>query len=332
MPRYTSGGVRFHVTNLTPIGGLLGQAIDIGGITSINIPAGIETQGDDSGLKYEQSRSITSIAPEPTFTSKSLRQVLSIMGVDGFCYGLVSAGVGPQNVDGLHPGLEIYGGEITNCQAGVVGDAKYTSDAGLLILDGLSADRAQDVTVDVRAHALSARGGAPITTDYAATLATTFDEEQFTLGHFMVAGIPFNEEGMGISVDFGITPDDKLPALGDVYPYSVGVRMVKPIITVSARDPSLVQAAKLALTGTGCTHANTIFQFRKRLDRASLVPIATAQHVTMTAYGFVVPDEMFSGSGNADATNSFQIHCMDDGTNRPIEFNHSSVYDTDLTT
>lgn len=333
MPRYTSGGVRLHFNNQTPIGGIEGDSFDIGGITSINIPPGIETQGDDSGLKYEQSRSITAIAPVPSFTTKSLRQVLSLLGADGFCYGPDAAGeVGPQNTDGTHPGLEIYGRKQVDCQVDSSGDAKYTSGAGLLLLNGLSAERGQDVTLDVMSHCLSdVAGTAPLLHVYNATIPTTFVEEQFTLGHFMIAGIGINEEGMSVSVDFGVDITDKLPALGDVYPKSVGVRTVRPTITVTARDPSLIQAAKLALTGADCTHANTVFQFRKREDRATLIAAGTSEHVTMTAYGFVVPDEMFSGSGNADASNSFQIRCMDDGTNSPIEFNHSTTYDTDLT-
>lgn len=329
MPRYTSGGIRFHVDDLTPIGGSLGAAIDIGGVTSINIPPGIESQGDDAGLLYEQSRSITSIMPEPSWTTKSLRQALTIAGVNGFCYGATNVG----NVDGTHPGLEIYGRRLEDCQNPDPGseDAVYTSDAGLILLQSLSADRGQDVTLTMMAHCLSDSGSAPLAPAYDADIPTSFVEEQFTLGHFMVAGQGFTEEGMSVSVDFGITTTDKLPGLGDVYPYSVGVRMVRPVITISARDPTLVADAKLALTGTSCTHANTKFQFRKRADRSTLVAAGTSQHVLMTAYGMVIPDELFSGSGNADVTNSFQIMCMDDGTNAPIVFNASTTYDTDLT-
>lgn len=330
MPRYTSGGVRFHVDDITPIGGSSGDAVDIGGITSIDIPAGIETQTDDAGLLYTQSQSITSMMPEPTFTSKSLRQVLTILGVNGFCYG-PAATVG--NVDGTHPGLEIYGRRLENCQDpdGGSEDALYTSAAGLLILESLSADRGQDVSISVRAHCLSTDGSYPVVPAYDADIPTTFVEEQFTLGHFMVAGQGFNEEGVSVSVDFGVQTDDKLPGLGDVVPYSVGVRKVMPVVTVTARDPSLVADAKLALSGTAATHANTKFQFRKRANRGSMVAAGTSEHVLMTCNGMILVEDAFSGSGNADATNSFRIQCDFDGTNAPIVFNASTTYDTDLT-
>lgn len=330
MPRYSSGGVRFHVDDLTPIGGSLGAAIDIGGITSINIPAGITTQTDDAGLLYTQSQSITSMMPEPTFTTKSLRQLLTIMGVNGFCYG-PAATVG--NVDGTHPGLEIYGRRLASCQDpdGGSEDALYTSAAGLLILESLDASRGADVTISSRVHALSTDGSYPIVPGYAADIPTTFVEEQFTLGHFMVGGQAFNEEGMSVSVDFGVTTSGKEPALGDVVPYSVGVRKVMPVITVSARDPSMIADAKLALAGTAATHANTKFQFRKRANRGTMTATGTSEHVLMTAAGMIVVDNMFAGSGNADATNSFRILCDDDGTNAPIVFNASTTYDTDLT-
>lgn len=329
MARYTSGGVRFHVTDLTPIGGSLGDPIDIGGVTELNIPSGIETQADDAGLDFDQTRSVVNVSPVPTFTSKSLRQIFSIMGVGGFCYGGTP---GAGNVEGPHPGLELYGRRLSDCQDPPVGseDAVYGSRAGLLILGNLSADRGQDATLSVICHTLVGDVNVPLSTTFGSSMPTTLVEEQFTLGHSMVAGVGLNDALAGISLDFGVAISDKMPNPGTVSPQSVGVRKVQPSLTLRLLDPALEDVFD-GLSGANLTHADTQFQLRKRADRGTMVGAGTAEHILLTMYGMLYAGTPFQGSGNADANAEYTLMGMDDGTNAPVVINHSTTYDTDLT-
>lgn len=333
MGRYTSGGVRIHTTDLTPIGMSLGDPIDIGGITSLEIPTGIETRADDAGLIYDQTRSIVNVAPVPLFTSKSIRQVLSAIGVNGFCYGPTTV-PGAQNVDGTHPGFRMFGRRLSDCQDPPSGneDAQYTSNTGLLLLGTLSAPRGEDATLSVVAHTLAAGFDLdPLAIAFNGATPTTLVEEQFTVGHCMIAGVGLNEDFGGWVLEFGILTSDKLPSPGTVSPQTVGVRKVPPRLTLTSLNPS-AEASLNGYGGKSCTHANTKLQLRKRVDRSKLVGVGVSEHILLTMEGILTTPTLFSGSGNADATSEYTIEGLDDGTNAPVTLNHSATYDSDLTT
>lgn len=327
MARFTNAGVRFHVDDLTPIGGSLGAAIDIGGIIEHSTDENVETQNDDSGLLYDQTVSIVSLMPTISLTSKSLRQLFTILSGGFYCYG---GGTYPGNVDGTHPGLEVYGRRKHNCKDAAPGSnhAKLTSPAGLLVAQTLNMPRGQDASLAWMAHCLSEDGSDPVTEAFNASVPTTFVEEQFTLGHCMIAGLGINDQVTGMTLEFGVELGEKMPDLGEVVPSSVSVSKIRPRLTITGLDPSI--AATLA-TGTSCTHANTKLQLKKRADRGKFVANGTAEHILITLDGMLVRDTRHAASGSDDATCSWRLETLDDGTNAPVVISPSSTYDTDLT-
>lgn len=324
--RYTGGGVRFHVDDITPIGGTLGQPVDIGGITDLDVSSNIGTETDRSGLLFTQTRSITEVAPMVDFTTISLRQLFTFCTLRGFCYG-----AGEGNVDPTHPGLEVYGRRQRKCNdpAGGPGDAKYTSDAGFMLLNELTANAGADASCSAMSHTLSTAGADPLVAVFNSTVPTTFIEEQFTLGRFIIAGTEFTDEVEGISLNFGLSLGPKRPDLGESYPQSVGVRKIEPTLTIRCQDPSIL--ASLQRDGVSCAHSDTIIQLRKREDRGKLIAFDTAEHITISMDGMLISNQLFRSSGEDDATNEYTLFGMDDGTNDPVVINPSSAYTLDYT-
>lgn len=328
MGRFTNDGIRFHVDDLTPIGGSLGGPIDIGAIEAMDIVDDIATSQDSGGQLYDQTSSVVGKRTRLDFSSKSLRQLFTILSGGYYCYG---GGTYPGNVDGTHPGLEFYGRRLQRCKDAAPGSnhPKFTSAQGLLVAGTLTAMRGQDAMLSVTAHCLSADGSESLAEVYNATPLTTLVEEQFSIGHSMINDIGLTDQVAGIELAWGVVVGDLLPDMGEIEPSSASVRKIRPRLSLPGLDPSL--AASLP-TGTNLTHSDTIFQLRKRADRSDWVSSATAEHIRITLEGMLIRDNRWSGSGSDDATCAWTLEGLDDGAGTsPIVVNPSIAYDTDLT-
>lgn len=311
MPSYSSGGVIIDAEEPLAAATLDAQ---IGSIVSVDISGNVETIADDGGSIYDEGRAITQIAPMATVTTKSIAEVLSVIGVTGQCF-----------VDATgDPGVIVYGKNRGDCLTDVESDdhSSYTFANGLLYLNSLQADKGSDATISFTIEAIYDGTNIPLVISHAATLPATLLKAQFELGLCAIAGTQFKPES--VSIDFGVAVAKPRALAPSVYPERIAVMKASPVITFRGIDPSTVTA----LTGSLGTHANTKIQLVKRATGSTYVASGTAEHIAFTAYGMVVVNSPFSASGQSDATVDIQIQCLFDGTNAPILFNNAVAYDT----
>lgn len=314
MPRYTTGGVQIHTNDSS-------GAKNIGSITDISIPENVETAGDDGGSLYEISRSIITHAPVPQFSSKAIATVLDLIGLGGQCIDCTPP---------TTPGVRLYGRRQADCkdQPGTSANAMHTVTDGLMLLGQLTMDRGQDAVISVEIHAITDGTNAPVVSVYNQALPT-FVNAQYTLGESIIAGVRVPDLA-GVAIQFGLLIGDKTPAFGSIWPDTVAARKVLPKIIPRGFDLSQIATGSHDPDGFSCTHANTIFQLIKRENKGKFVDFATAEHIALSMDGLGTVQTRMTGSGNSDATQELLLEPQHDGTNVPILWDSTSVYDSNL--
>lgn len=307
MSRYQIGSVQLHTTDLNS-----GNAINIGGITSLELNTGSETISDDSGAIYDESRSLLSQVPEFTITGKSIGTMLQYIGLTGYC---ISA-------DGSHPGLRIFGRVLGDCQTPPASDAnlRYTVAEGLIHLGELNAQRGQDATLSLMVHPITDGTNAPFAAAYTGiTLPATsaLAKEQFTLGMCKVGNVVLSDL-QSMQINFGIELTEKTPLMGSVWPDSVAVRKVRPVITFTGFNPTILGDSAFPLLGKQATHAQTLIQLKRRLNYTHFVDDEDTGHILMTVNGIATIRNVLSGSGTGEVTQVLVVEGVHDGTNVPI--------------
>jgi hypothetical protein len=290
------------------------------GLNQVDLSAGVDVSGNDSGTFYEEFQSIMSVSPVATGTTKAITELGSMAGLNGQCVG---SGKAITQVDVISRKLE-------TCQT-ALGGTPHTRDrvtTGFLRLNTLSAPRGQDATMSFTLDALTDGTNAPLARTHGVALPSPITTERLTLGQCLIAGVVWPEIE-SVSIDFNVNTSEKMPALGAIWPESIGVLTVRPVITVTGRDLSkLTQALLDFSSGSSATHANTIIQLIRRASGAAYAAFAGSVHTSITAAGIIIPENLVSASANQKATNSIRIPCHYDGTNAPILFNFATAYDT----
>lgn len=313
--RYQSGVVQFLCTDIAA-----GAAVNIGSITQLAVSTGTETLSDDSGELYDETRSIARQSPSAAWTTKALATALGTIGPAGYCI----------SSDGSHPGVRLFCKALGDCKSppAATDGLLYTFGKGLVVLNSLTARRGQDATVSCSLHAITDGTNSPITGAYASitfpTIALT-SNQQFVLGVCKVANIVLADLDE-VTINFGLSMTARTPMLGSVWSDSIAVRKIQPTITFRSYNPTVLDDTRIPLAGIQGSHANTLIQLKKRLNYASFVPNATAQHITFTANGIVTVPGAFSGSGNAEGSAMLQMNCIHDGTTVPIFGSNAAVY------
>lgn len=298
-----------------------GTAVKLGGITSGGVPLNTTTQGDEDGRDYDYSRSVTSQLPMPQFSTKAIAAALAAIPIRGICL----------DTDGTHPGVSIFGRQEEACGPGssaVASDdhIEFLVDTGLLVPISLTGGLGVDSVLSVEIDALTDGTNAPIAADYEATLPTGLDSSRYVLGHMRVANILFDDI-RDFNLSFNVGRGEKLPAVGSVWADSVGRGKSTSVLTLEGRNPTrLDDSTGIPLLGKTALHAETIFYFRKR-SGSGFVDDATTEHLRMTMHGKILCDNPFSFSGSSEASTSFRIEAMHDGTNVPIIFTPNVAYD-----
>ncbi len=316
MARFQTGSLQLHTTDLNS-----GTAINIGGVTNIDISTGAQTITDDSGDIYDESISLLSEVMTASLTTKAIDAVLTYIGIAGYC--ILS--------DGSHLGAKLYGRILGDCKSPplTTDNERYTFGTGLIVLGQLSAQRGADATITLMIHPITDGTNAPMSwASSSVTLPATsaLSKNQFTLGVCKVGAVTLTDI-QSLTLDFGVQISAKTPAMGSVWPDSVAVRKVRPVLTLTGFDPrALDDSTGIPLLGKQASHANTALQLKKRLGYSSFVANATAQHILITMNGMATCTQVFSGSGNAEATNVIRVEGSHDGTNVPIIFDLAHTY------
>lgn len=198
---------------------------------------------------------------------------------------------------------------------------------GRVIWRQIKCSNRQDATIDIEVFGLSADGAAsPVAYTEAQAFPVPVDDARHTLRDVVLASIP-----MGCVTD--ITIDSGWSIMSDgcnsnVFDTRMDVKSLIPKITVTTLATQLVGsgAGKIPVTGLAATHANTKIQLRKRIaNTGTFVADATTQHIAITSAGILVPTSAFSGSANDDATSTFELTSLFDGTNLPLVISAASA-------
>lgn len=309
MAEYGSHSVTIETDDITPI-------VKLGGITAMGMPLNVETVRDDSGSLYDSFGAISFQAPRPQFTTKAVAAALAVIPQAGICL--------------TDPGIKLYGESKGDCQVGEPGSGdhlEYTVDLGLVVPLTLSGSRRDDITLSVEVDAITDGVNAPFAADYTATLPTGYDTSVYVMGAMRIGNILWDDV-RSFNLDFGVERIESEPQLGGVWPDRSGRRKARPTCTLTARNPTkLDDSTGIPLLGKEATHANTIFYFKKRKNRATFELDAAAVHFNMTMAGLVYFDTPFSSTGTAPAETTLRIQGIHDGTNTPLLFNFNTTYD-----
>jgi hypothetical protein len=289
------------------------------GLQQFDLAANVEASDDGSGSLYAEHMSVTGVSPVASFTTKCLASLLGFVGINGQCVG---TGLAVTKVDGITRRME-------NCDE-ALGGSPHIRDRvskGLLRLGSLNAARGQDATITGMVDALSDGTNAPVVRTDGVALPTGVVSQRFTLGKCAFANTTFdNLEQVGI--EFNVQTDEKLPAEAMLWPETIGVLTVRPVIVFGARDVSKITNTLLAAGASAATHANSIIQLVKRQSAGSFVAAATEEHIRFTLAGLMIPENIASAAAQAKATGSLRIPCHYDGTNAPVTVDVTAAYDS----
>ena len=317
MPKYTAHSIEFDFLDET---GSAITPVTIGALTSTGHPLNTETTGDDTGGIFDTARSLVSQLPEPTYTTKSIQAILQILGLTGQCF----------SSDVSHPGVRLYGQVVSGCKnyPASTANLRYTIPAGLIVPQTLSVDRTGDATLSFAVHALTDGSNAPFSGDYSGiTLPSNPISNKYGIGNFRIANILWREP-TSYNLEFGITIDDKLPAIGGVWAETTGVRKSQPRLNITGQDPTMLDdTTGIPLLGGNAVHANTVIQLMKKKNGAGgYEDSASTVHFRMTMDGLVIVEDPFSTSGDGIADSTSRVEATHDGTNAPVVFAFNQAY------
>ncbi|MEN1680783.1 MAG: hypothetical protein AAGJ46_14435 [Planctomycetota bacterium] len=311
MGEYANHSVVIHTVDT-------GSAVALGGIGSTSANPNNQTVSDQGGQLHDTLRALAKQEPTQEFSTTSVATALAAVSPDGVCI----------NSDGTHPGVGVFFEQKQQCGGAVVGasdHAQFLYDMGLLTPQTLSASgRDADVTLSMMVDALTDGTNEPVQRDWAATLPTGVDTSQFVLGAAKCRNLLLTDI-RSLNIDFGIEKTEKRPQLGGVWPETVGVLKARPSATLTAKEIKYLRdtttsddASRYPMNGDVAEHADTIFYFKKRKNRAAFEDDAETVHFSITMAGLLVPENLFNASGTATGDSSWKIETVNDGTNNPL--------------
>jgi len=326
MAKFTAHSIGYYYKDYD--GNTVGSATTaFGAVTSMDLPLNTETNGDDSGAIYDEARYVISQLPEFNFTTKSVDILLSLTGLNGACF------------DGASPtdGITIYGQVVNDCKdkPAATDNAAILITRGMIRTTSLDATRGEDVTANFTIDPIWDGSNTPIIASFSGvTLPTIPLPFVFTLGNSEIDGQSI-QDPTSINLDFGISTFDKLPALGQVWPDTVGVQKVQPVMTVRSRNPSIFNTtgagAGVHLMGSEADHVDTRIQFKRRSTLNAFQPIGIAGlHMYYTMHGIFMPNNPFMASGQDIAELEARVEGVNDGVNAPVSFFTETAYDPTL--
>lgn len=291
-------------------------------VTALGNPPNITTVTDEAGTYTTMTRSVQSVAPQITFTTKAFDRALGVIGQYGVC------------IDSLTPGtlrgVTAFYKRLATCQDQTVASNAHSSRAmlagGVFPLTLSAGSRGESLKLSVEANGLNDGTNSSLALSNAATLPTigATDKYEYILAACRIGGVVMDMTSFNLN--FGITQVERMLGVGLLEPMTSGTRRVEPVIEVAGRDLRLFASGSVPLAGVAATHANTEFWFKRRASGSGLVADGTAAHCKVTMSGMVICTEGGSTSGNNSATTGFRVESIDDGTNAPLVFTFGIAY------
>ncbi len=282
-------------------------------ITNLRQPPNIETSGDESGSLYETHRSVRSMSPQASATTKNIADALATIGVAGIC----------NTGDGSHVGLAFWAERMSKCSGRATGSShsRYRYADGILRLGTLTADAKQDATVTLEHDFISAGGDTLPEILHNQALPTLPATLTYELGSCEVAGVIVT--GLNrMTIDFGVAVFKRTDA-GGLVPTFAAAEAIQPKVTLGFADATLIDDAKFALEGVEATHANTMLQLIKKKHGSFQEDHGDSVHPAFTMAGLVTVKEMLGGGGSGESTAEIMIEGIK-GASNPLLYAHTT--------
>lgn len=305
------------VTNKHSLFGVEFNATLLGAIVAQRIYLGSEVRAEPvSGEVYARNIAIVQRRPGATFSTLAIAAGLTQLPVAGL------------SVASLGTGLKFYAQKHLEGGTRTAGAThrKYTGVKGIVVPRKLTCEFKGDARLDAEYLATYDGTNDPIVeADTTSLPAGITDAERFTIGKWTVGGIVLDHI-TGIEIDLGIMVELDA-ADNDIFPRFASIQTYKPKITLKGLDVEWLKAAKIPRAGIACTPANTIGYLQKRTqDSASLVALATVEHVKFTAAGIAVIEDAFNADGQKSSEQNLCIYTKYDGTaNSPLAVTTASA-------
>ena len=199
--------------------------------------------------------------------------------------------------------------------------------AGRVVPRRLTCRNTEDAELEIESMGLSDNGAnSPLVITESVALPAAVDLARHTMSAVQIAGIAGGCIE-SLELDFGIEIESR-NCTSQIFDTRLQVNSIVPKVTVQTLKADIVGTggSQIPTTGKACTHANTHLRFRKRLPKvAGFVADATAEHVSITIDGTVVPTTIFEGERNQDGLTTLEITGMFDGTNLPLVINPATA-------
>ncbi len=275
----------------TPIDGVSSQTINSGTEVVRNIV---------DGQVAPVMGYVNTIVPVIPFETKKIGAMLAAIGADP----LAGFGIGAADTATLYCRLMEERGSRS-----ATGALKVLINMGIVIPVSLNAGVDATGSMQVEIHTITDGTNAPIVTTPTQALAGTPDmDEEFTVGPAKLNNVAISGI-QNVSVTFGITltkTKDGGDGAGAVYPSSVYIQGVQPVITLVTRDVDLLHTYKEGVA----ISSSTLMQLAKRVKGGSIGSGAVHPQFTV-AEGIIVANSI---DGSPQQV-SIEIHPSDNLTN-----------------
>lgn len=299
-----------HILKLFPDS--LGSAIYIGGQVRQSVDPGLTVNAENvAGSQYPLFGSVSAVNPRVIFDTFDVATALTNVGMLGLV--IESTDVGR------------IGAELFEIQYDDVGQIVSGSShrllrfrKGILIPRQLTCRHQQDAQLSLELVAISDGTNDPlIFAESQASPGAATDPARHTLATCTIESVEFAKL-MGLMIDFGLTVNAKGDG-SNPFPTRLEVQSSSPKTTIETESPQLFSASGVPLKGKAATHANTLLELRKRTkNTGSFVADATEEHISITTAGVLYCQTAWDASANSDATATYMVQSLYDGTNAPL--------------
>lgn len=282
----------------------------ITGVHAQGLPLGNQVSRDMSaGKQYPAHVSVTEQKPRPTFSTRNIDVALAKIGLTGYV------------IDGdTNPGLQIVkvvldtNGQPKSGSSHVI----YRIRKGLILPSRLTVPHRGHAELEYMIYPLYDGSNDIITVSTAAALPGTWaDTTRYAMGGSTVGSVAVSNK-TSLEINFGHTCET-YGGDSNLWDTELEVESIAPTITFRGRFDDLFDAASIPIEGLQAQHADTQIDLRKRdQTTAGFVADLTAEHITITAEGLAMWNQLFDQRDNRHGEVELQVDCIWDGTNTPL--------------
>ena len=288
------------------------SAVILASLTSVGSPLDSQVQKTATGgSSYPENISVTELKQRFTLTTEDVVKCITAFGLFGRKITAADPKIGVgMNMRRIEVGAQATG-SVHRQLSFPLSYARNTR---------LSVSHRQDASIDAEIHSIYDGTNAPVVIDDVFPLPTLpASPARYTLGALTVNDVVIGCKTQ-VDFDFGSSVDS-FGCDSQHYDTNLNVDQIAPMVTITSLDPKNFAAAAATLTGMVGTHSTCNAILRKRTpSKGTYIADATAEHISITFSGVILPTDAFSASGNQKGQSQFKIETAFDGTNAPFIF------------